>query len=66
MLKTFKLGAVEHVKGEKCKSCFNGFPYDCISARCDGYLHGHQTPIGASVKVETACDICGDAWSKDS
>jgi hypothetical protein len=61
---TIEIGSIKHTKGDTCKSCFNGFPYDCISAKCDGYLHGHQTQLGASMKVETACDICGDEWSK--
>lgn len=61
---TFTIGSIEHRKGDKCKSCFNGYPYDCI--RCDGYIHGHQLELGASMKVESACDICGDKFTKDS
>jgi len=59
---TFKIGGIEHRKGEKCKSCFNGFPYNCT--RCDGYIHGHQLQHGASMAVESACDICGEKWAQ--
>lgn len=64
MIRIFQIGKIDHTKGDKCRSCFNGFPYDCT--RCDGYIHGHQIQEGASVKVESACDMCGTKWSKDS
>ena len=59
----FTIGSIEHTKGEKCKACFNGFPYNCI--RCDGYIHGHESQVGAAVKVESACDVCGEKWANE-
>lgn len=62
---TFLIGSVEHTKGGVCKSCFNGFPYNCPSKKCDGYLHGHQVTLGAAMQVQTQCDLCGEEWANE-
>ena len=66
MLRTFTIGSVEHTKGLICKACFNGYPENCPSVKCDGYIHGHQLTLGASIKVESACDMCGRKYAEES